>query len=104
MRKPLGVTPERLFSLMERAKGDGVGIEAAMPACFRHRSRASFRRPQCLSFRDGSNARSTLRFKALMTPMRANIVGPPDVATRINASIAACYSSASCSDFGSRMM
>jgi len=28
-----------------------------------------------------------------MTPMRANIVGPPDAATRINASIAACHSS-----------
>ena len=25
-------------------------------------------------------------------PMRANIVGPPDVATRINASMAACHS------------
>jgi hypothetical protein len=32
---------------------------------------------------------STFRFNARMTPMRANIVGPPDVATRINASIAA---------------
>jgi hypothetical protein len=27
-----------------------------------------------------------------MTPIRAIIVGPPDVATRINASIAACHS------------
>jgi hypothetical protein len=27
-----------------------------------------------------------------MTPMRANIVGQPDVATRISASIAACHS------------
>jgi hypothetical protein len=27
-----------------------------------------------------------------MTPMRANIVGPPDVATRIRACIAACHS------------
>ena len=33
--------------------------------------------------RDGSNTRSTCRFNALMTPMRANIVGPPSVATRI---------------------
>jgi hypothetical protein len=32
-----------------------------------------------------------------MTPIRANIVGPPDVATRIRASIAACHSGASCS-------
>jgi hypothetical protein len=36
-----------------------------------------------------------------MIPMRANIVGPPDVATRIKASIAACHSAASCSGFGS---
>jgi hypothetical protein len=35
---------------------------------------------------------TTFRFKALMTPMRANIVGPPSVATRIRASIAACHS------------
>jgi hypothetical protein len=27
-----------------------------------------------------------------MTPMRANIVGPPDVAARIKASMAACHS------------
>src|SRR5258707_1520025 len=43
-------------------------------------------------------------FKARMTPMRANIVGPPDVATRINASIAACHSAASCLAFGSLVM
>jgi hypothetical protein len=30
-----------------------------------------------------------------MTPMRANIVGPPDVTTRIKASIAACHTAAS---------
>ncbi len=41
---------------------------------------------------------------ARMTPMRANIVGPPDVATRIKASIAACHSAASCSVFGSFVM
>jgi hypothetical protein len=28
------------------------------------------------------NARSTWRFNARMTPMRANIVGPPNVATK----------------------
>jgi hypothetical protein len=39
-----------------------------------------------------------------MMPIRANIVGPPDVATRINASIAACHSAASCSAFGSFVM
>ena len=39
-----------------------------------------------------------------MTPMRANIVGLPDVATRIKASMAACHSAASCSAFGSFVM
>src|SRR5437660_12251731 len=39
-----------------------------------------------------------------MTPIRANIVGPPDVATRIKASIAACHSAAWCSAFGSLVM
>jgi hypothetical protein len=44
-----------------------------------HRSRASLRRPQCFSLREGSNTRSTCRFRALITPIRANIVGPPNV-------------------------
>jgi len=39
-----------------------------------------------------------------MIPIRANIVGPPDVATRIKASIAACHSAVSCSAFGSFVM
>jgi hypothetical protein len=37
--------------------------------------------------------RSTWRFNARMTPIRANVLGPPDVATRIEASIAAYHSS-----------
>jgi hypothetical protein len=36
-----------------------------------------------------------------MTPMRANIIGPPSVATRIKASIADCHSVVMCSAFGS---
>lgn len=36
--------------------------------------------------------------------MRANIVEPPNVATRIKASIAVCRSVASCSSFGSLVM
>jgi hypothetical protein len=36
--------------------------------------------------------------------IRANIVGPPDVAIRIKASIAAFHSFASCSTFGSLVM
>jgi hypothetical protein len=38
--------------------------------------------------RDGSNTRSTWRFNALMMPILASIVGPPDVATRFRVSIA----------------
>jgi hypothetical protein len=57
-----------------------------------YRSRASLRRPQWWSLRSGLKTRSTLRFKAGMTPIRANIVGPPSVATSISASIAACHS------------
>jgi len=39
-----------------------------------------------------------------MMPIRASIVGPPDVATRIKACIAACHSGASCSALGSLVM
>jgi hypothetical protein len=35
-------------------------------------------------------------------PMRANIVGPPSVATSIKASMAACHSAAVCSTFVKR--
>jgi hypothetical protein len=41
---------------------------------------------------------------ALMMPIRANIVGPPSVATEIRASVAAIHSGASCSAFGSLAM
>jgi hypothetical protein len=37
-----------------------------------------------------------------MMPIRANIVGPPSVATKIKAFIAVCHSGAVCSAFGSR--
>jgi hypothetical protein len=43
------------------------------------------------------------RFNASITPIRANIVGPPR-STRSKASIAACHSGASCSAFGSLVM
>src|SRR5437868_4357562 len=70
-----------------------------------HISRFSLRRPQCGSLREGLNSRTWARFNARMTPIRANIVGPPDVATRIKASIAACHSAAAwCSAFGSLVM
>ncbi len=44
------------------------------------------------------------RFNARMIPMRANIVGPPNSATSISASIAACHSGDAASCFGSAMM
>jgi hypothetical protein len=75
--------------------GGAVRISAA-----RHSSLFSFRRPQCVSLREGLNVRSTFRFNALMTPIRANIVGPPNSATSIRASIAVCHSAASDSAFG----
>src|SRR5437762_1223373 len=56
------------------------------PDCF-HRSRASLRRPQWGSLRDGLNSRARPRFIAFMMPIRANIVGPPSSTTNINASI-----------------
>jgi hypothetical protein len=43
----------------------------------RHSSRFSFRRPQCFSFRGGSNTRSTRRLNALSMPIRAIMVGSP---------------------------
>src|SRR5207248_440571 len=39
-----------------------------------HRSRASLRRPQWGSLRDGLNSRTWPRFDAFMTPIRANIL------------------------------
>jgi hypothetical protein len=39
----------------------------------------SLRRPQCGSLCFGLNSRTWWRFNACMTPMRANIVGPPCV-------------------------
>jgi hypothetical protein len=62
-----------------------------------HSSRFSFRRAQCVSFREVSNSRWTFRFNALMTPMRAIMAGPLSSTTRSNASTAARHSSSSCS-------
>jgi hypothetical protein len=39
-----------------------------------------------------------------MTPMRANIVGPPSSTTSISASIAACHSGRAASLLGSSVM
>src|SRR5881275_2674462 len=55
-------------------------------------------------FARGVKLANVPQFNARMTPIRANIVGPPDVATRIKASIAACHSAAWCSAFGSLVM
>jgi hypothetical protein len=51
------------------------------------------------SLRSGLNTRSTRRFSAPVTPIRANIVGPSDSATRIGLIAAAV-----CSDSGSLRM
>src|SRR2546430_16878687 len=50
-----------------------------------HRSRASLRRPQWGSLRDGLNSRTWPRFNALMMPTRANILARyvPLPATRL---------------------
>src|SRR5882757_8862789 len=61
----------------------------------------SFRLPQWVSLRSELNTRSTCRFNALMTPMRAIIVGPLSSTTKSRASTAACHSSSSCSPLGS---
>src|SRR5713226_7000966 len=69
-----------------------------------HWTLLSFRRPQCVSLRDGSNVRSTLRFNALDRPMRAIMIGPLSSTTRSRASTAACHSSCICSATGSFWM
>jgi hypothetical protein len=67
-----------------------------------HSSLLSLRFPQWWGLRSGLNSRTLWRFKALMTPMRASIVGPSDdSATRIKTSTAVCHSSICCSAFGS---
>jgi hypothetical protein len=91
-------TASRSWQLLLLDRRDG----RSMPAGFLlHRSRASSRLPQCFSFRDGSNTRSTCRFRALITPIRANMVGPPRSATSMSASIAACHSGCADSFSGS---
>ena len=72
----------------------------ATPGFLLHRSRGSLRWSQCFSLREESNTRSTCRFRALITPMRANIVGPPRSATSMSASIATCHSGNAASFFG----
>ena len=63
-----------LFGVCVRASGSpsncSDGANAILDSCcdpdgfLLHRSRASLRWPQCFSFRDGSNTRSTCRFRA----------------------------------------
>jgi hypothetical protein len=77
------------FSLTKEARAYAVGV----PLLVTRQLATS----QCVSLRDGLKTRSA----GGMMPMRANIVGPPSVATKIRASIAACHSDAVCSAFGS---
>jgi len=67
-----------------------------------HRSRASFRRPQRADLSD--EQRSTFRFNARMTPIRAGISGPRSSAALINTSAATYRSGTACFAFDSAMM
>src|SRR6266850_1080026 len=78
--------------------------ECPLEPPFHFSSLLSFRFPQCVSLRSGLNTLSTWRFNALMTPMRAIMVGPLSSTTRSRASTAACHSSSCCSAFGSAVM
>ena len=66
---------------------------AATPpaSCFIDRARVCGG-PNAFPSVTGSNTRSTCRFRALITPILANMVGPPRSATSMSASIAACHS------------
>ena len=61
-----------------------------------HSPRFSFGFPRCGSFREGLNTCSTCRFDARRMPLRAIIVGPFFLATRIRHFMAAGHSGASC--------
>ena len=63
----------------------------------------SFRFPQRISLRS-VNLRSTLRFRARSTPMRACITKSRPSAAPIRQPVAVCHSSRSCSGFGNIMM
>src|SRR6266849_605138 len=58
--------------------------------------RVEFRRRAAWKVPPSLIPRSTWRFNARITPIRANMVGPSCSATSISACIAACHSSASC--------
>jgi hypothetical protein len=82
-----GQTPGLIFHLMSPLAALGIYLRSARPFLLgfslpAHASRFSLRFPQWESFRSGLNVLTTLRFNALMMPIRANIVGPPNVTTR----------------------
>jgi hypothetical protein len=67
---------------------------------FLYRSRFSFRFPQCVSFRSGLNCRTSLRWIACRTPIRAIIVGKPRSAAKVSISAAVVTAGMSRSDLG----
>ena len=69
---------------------DGANAHPTCPtaSCFIYRARVCAG-PNAFPCAKGSNTRSTSRFRALVTPIRANMVGPPRSATSMSASIAA---------------
>jgi hypothetical protein len=82
-------------------RGGGISplLGAILHACFGPPSRSNVQLQlplsQCVSLRSGLNSRTAPQFNAVMTPMRAIMVG------RSRASTAACHSSSCCLAFGS---
>src|SRR4029077_483713 len=81
-QSPVGLCADRVGGVTTVVIGCTKNLSRGEPASD-HRSRANLRRPQWGSLRLELNTRSAWRFNARMTPIRANIVGPPDSATRI---------------------
>ena len=90
LRHPVEIFPRRDPRSRSESRGRPyAGLADVCPAsspqiygCVSIVSLFNFRFPQCLSLRDESNTRSTCRFNALMTPMRArsrHIDASPDL-------------------------
>jgi hypothetical protein len=86
---------ERLEGVMEAAHdlAKAKNLKMRLIARVRAIGRAQASAPPMTIFAFRIETRSTWRSRARMTPMRANIVGPPSDTTSIKAPIAACHSS-----------
>jgi hypothetical protein len=85
--------PQRPNSVTRKNEAGGLSRKSEGSARL---SRLILRFPQSLSLRSVLNTRSTWRFKARMTTMRAIMIGPLSSTTRSRASTAACHSSRFC--------